>query len=267
LLKLAQANCSAELIRERSGYGDLSDRPVFIVGMPRSGTTLVEQILASHPEACAVGERADFTHALSEFLRAHPDLASSLGSLTQMHFRWLGAEYLRRISEAPGARERARKIVNKYPFNFAAMGVIHMALPNARFIHVRRSPVDTCLSCYSHLFKDIAFSYDLGELGRYYRAYHALMAHWRAALPTGVLVEVDYEALVTDFEPHARRLLDHCGLEWNDACTDFYLTPRHVVTASAAQVRKPLFQTSLKRWRPDRTHIAPLLDALGPLAD
>ncbi len=159
---------------------------------------------------------------------------------------------------------RARRITDKMPANFRYAGLIHLALPNARIVHMRRDPVDTCLSCFSILFGgDQPFTYDLGELGRYYRAYQRLMEHWRAVLPPGVMIEVQYEALVGDFEPEARRILAHCGLEWNEACLDFHQTERPVHTASSVQVRQPIYRSSVGRWRPDAEELRPLLDALA----
>jgi hypothetical protein len=140
-----------------------------------------------------------------------------------------------------------------------------LALPNARIIHVRRDPVDTCLSCFSKLFVAVmlSFTYDLAELGRYYRAYDALMAHWRRVLPAGVMLEVQYEDLVGDFEPQVRRILDHCGLKWEESCRRFQLTQRPVKTASSTQVRQPLYRAAIGWSQPYRAMMAPLLDALG----
>jgi hypothetical protein len=171
---------------------------------------------------------------------------------------------VRRIDvEVPDASSYGR-ITDKYPFNFINVGLIHLALPNARFIHSRRSPVEVCLSIYSRIFQDVPFGYDLGELGRYYRAYDALMAHWREALPPGVMIEVQYEDLVNDLEGNVRRMLAHCGLDWDERCLAFHQTQRQVNTASASQVRKPLFRTSLERWRPAAELLQPLYDGLGP---
>ena len=150
------------------------------------------------------------------------------------------------------------------PSNFLFVGLIHLALPNARIIHARRNPIDTCLSCFSKLFAgEQPFAYDLGELGRYYCAYDRLMAHWRALLPEGVMLEVDYEAVVGDLEGQARRIVAHCGLDWNDRCLEFYKTERAVRTASLVQVRQPIYQSSISRWQPYAQLITPLLQALG----
>ena len=150
------------------------------------------------------------------------------------------------------------------PGNFQHIGLIYLTLPQARIIHVRRDPRDTCLSCYSWLFESgLEFTYDLGELGRYYRAYEAMMAHWRAVLPEGAMLEVQYEALVGNFEEEARRILEHCGLEWDERCLEFHKTKRRVRTASAVQVRQPLYKSSIGRWQPYKEQLRPLLDALG----
>jgi hypothetical protein len=150
------------------------------------------------------------------------------------------------------------------PPNYLFVGPIHLALPNARIIHTRRDPVDTCLSCFSKLFAGhLPHAYDLGELGRYYRAYARLMAHWREVLPPGVMLEVDYEDVVADLETAARRIVAHCGLDWHPGCLDFHLTDRPVRTASATAVRQPLYRGAVGRWRPYAPMLRPLLDALG----
>jgi hypothetical protein len=150
------------------------------------------------------------------------------------------------------------------PANFRLAGLIHLALPNARIVHTVRDPIDTCLSCFSKLFAgDQPYCCDLGELGRYYHAYEALMAHWRNVLPARVMLDVQYEAVVDDIEREARRIIAHCGLEWDDACLSFYKTRRVIRTASAAQTRRPIYNTSVGRWRPYGGMIGPLIDALG----
>jgi hypothetical protein len=150
------------------------------------------------------------------------------------------------------------------PANFRFAGLIHLALPNARIIHTMRDPLDTCLSCLGVLFGGSQpYAYDLGELGRYYRAYADLMEHWRRLLPAGVLLEVQYEGLVRDFEPEARRILAHCGLDWHSDMLAFHRTERPVRTASMSQVRQPLYQSAIGRWQHHRQRLRPLLDALG----
>jgi hypothetical protein len=150
------------------------------------------------------------------------------------------------------------------PGNFLHVGLVHLVLPNARIIHARRNPVDTCLSCFARLFGDEQqFSYDLGKLGRYCRGYESLMAHWSAVLPPGAMLEVHYEQVVVDLEQQARRVVAYCGLEWDDACLRFYETKRIVHTSSAAQVRQPIYRSAVGRWRPYRQWLGPLLDELG----
>ncbi len=244
-----------------------SDAPIFVIGMPRSGSTLIEQILASHPVIFGAGERRDFVKATAAFVAAHHDgrgEQQTLAGMSATDLRELGQDYLRRIATVSAYQPaQHHRFVDKAPLNFIHVGLIHLALPNARFIHSRRAPIETCLSCYSKLFEEVPFSYDLGELGRYYRAYDALMAHWRAVLPTGVMLEVDYETLVDDFDAQARRMVAHCGLEWDPACAAFHRNPRAVATSSAEQVRQPLYRHALKRWQPAPELLQPLLDGLG----
>jgi tetratricopeptide (TPR) repeat protein len=257
---------SAELLKSRAGFGNPSERPIFIVGMMRSGSTLVEQILASHPEVFAAGERPDFSAAYQEVCRSldpqaiSPDIPPFF---TGEQIRQLGDRYLARL-EALTAGRAALRITDKMLSNFSAIGLIRLALPNARILHTVRDPIDTCLSSFSQLFSDDQpFTYDFGELGRYYRAYARLMEHWRRILPEGAFLDVRYEELVADFESQVRRILDYCGLEWNDACLSFYDTDRPVRTASQLQVRQPLYTSSVGRWRPGGTILRPLLEGLG----
>jgi len=154
------------------------------------------------------------------------------------------------------------------PGNFMFVGLIHLALPDARIIHVRRDPRDTCLSCYSKLFSAPQdFTYDLAELGRYYRHYDALMAHWCAVLPADRMLEIHYEDVIDDLESSARRIVAHCGLEWNPACIAFHESTRAVRTASASQVRRPIYRSSEGRWRQYGAHLKPLLAALGSMIE
>jgi tetratricopeptide (TPR) repeat protein len=258
----------AELMRSKAGQGDPSSLPVFILGMPRSGSTLIEQILASHPKILGGGERLDLRDALNSFGEA-ASVALPFPEVfvvaTGEELRRLGTGYLDRLNAAAGAADLWQRITDKMPANFRLVGLIHLALPNARIVHTCRDPVDTCLSCFSTLFGgDQPFAYDLGELGRYYRFYSSLMEHWRRVLPEGVMLDVQYEELIADFEPQARRMVAHCGLEWHDACRAYDKTTRPVKTASSAQVRRPIYRSSVGRWRPDADTLKPLLDGLGP---
>jgi tetratricopeptide (TPR) repeat protein len=240
--------------------GDPSELPVFVVGMPRSGTTLIEQILASHSKVFGAGEREDIP-ALASTLTAPRGAKFPEAAATLMPGDWrrLGARYLEALRAAAPAAER---IVDKMPLNFLYLGLIHLALPRARIIHVRRDPVDTCWSCFSRLFSgNLVFTYELGELGRYYRAYERLMAHWRAVLPKDVMLEVAYEDVVDDLEGQTRALLAHCGLEWEAACLSFHETQRPVQT-SIAEVRRPIYRGSVGHSRHYRPHLGALLEAL-----
>ena len=258
---------TTEFLQQRQGVGASSDAPIFVVGMPRSGSTLIEQILSSHPQVFGKGERRDFAAAVTQFVAEHHAGRSELETLAALspdQYKQLGEAYLTRLSQISGVAEHHSKIVDKALLNFIHIGLIHLALPNARFIHSRRAPIETCLSCFSRWFDEVPFSYELGELGRYYRAYDALMAHWRAVLPQGVMLEVQYEELVVDFDTQAHRMVEHCGLTWDDACSAFYDNARGIATSSAAQVRQPLYRHALTRKLPTRQLLQPLLDGLGP---
>ncbi len=255
------------LIAEKSGHGDPSAVPIFVLGMPRSGTTLVEQILASHPDIHGAGELV----FLDEILGAVPDASGRMAPYPQYvagldgrAIRQFGARYAAALSRlAPGAT----RVTDKMPGNFFFVGMIHLALPNAKIVHTVRNPVDTCLSCFSNLFSGaMDFTYDLAELGRHYARYQRLMAHWRRVLPPGTILDVRYEDVVADLEGQARRLLDHCGLAWDDRCLAFNETARPIRTASASQVRQPIFGHSVERWRVYEKELAPLLRELGPAA-
>ena len=252
-----------EFMRSHASEGATSGLPIFILGMPRSGTTLIEQILASHPDVHGGGERPDFENAVTGiFATKRNDIAylDCIRTLTKSKLQELGSRYLATLrSVAPGAS----RITDKLPGNFRFVGLIHLALPNARIIHVRRDPIDTCLSCFTKLFSgELSYTYSLEELGRYYQAYAKLMSHWRQVLPAGAMLDVDYEALVADIEGQARRLVAYCGLAWHDRCVDFHRTKRPIRTASVAQVRQPIYTSSVGRWRPYRHLLRPLLEAL-----
>jgi hypothetical protein len=237
---------------------------VFVVGMPRSGTTLVEQILASHPAVFGAGELELMPRAVAGLRAAHPEAAfpDLAAMLDDADLRALGARYLAGLDRI--APPEAARVTDKLPLNFVHVGLIHLALPGARLVHVRRDPLDTCVSCYSKLFAgNQPFAYDLGELGRYYRAYTSVMAHWRRVLPPGVLLELDYEAVVADLERAARRLVAHCGLGWDDACLAFHRTERPIRTASALQVRRPLYTEAIGRAAAYAPWLAPLIAALS----
>ena len=262
LLKLVRTTFTPELMQQKSGGGCHSDTPVFVIGMPRSGTTLVEQILASHSKVYGAGEIETFEQAIAT-LRSRNGIAQEfpdmVAAMSPEALSRLGSHYVELTTSAAPATER---IVDKHVRNFKNVGLIHLALPNARIIHLRRDPFDTCFSCFSLLFIDAPFTYDLGELGRYYLGYATLMEHWRSVLPHGVMIEVQYEELVADLDGQARAIVDHCGLKWEDACLAFHKTPRPVKTASSVQVRQPIYRTSVGRWRRYENFLQPLMEAL-----
>ena len=247
------------------GAGDPSAVPIFVLGMPRSGTTLTEQIIASHPDVYGAGELHDLLKVAhrktAPAATAFPDNLRSLDPATLT--AW-GAEYVAGLKQrAPDAP----RITDKMPANYFAVGLIHLMLPNAKIIHVNRNPVDTCLSCFTRLFnRKQEHTYDLAELGNYYVDYARLMEHWRKALPAGAFLDINYEDIVADHEAQARHLIEYCGLEWNDACLDFHKTKRSIRTASLTQVRQPIYASSVERWRHYEKFLEPLLDALGDLA-
>lgn len=256
-------NFDAAALDRLRGGGDPSHLPIFILGMPRSGTTLVEQIISSYPGIHGAGELSDLKEITSRNIAgaAYPD---NLHLLDQAQLAAWGAEYVAGLQRRAPA---ARRITDKMPGNFLAVGLIHLMLPNAKIIHVNRNPADTCLSCFTQLFKDgQKFTYDLAELGRYYGDYARLMDHWRNLLPKNAFLDVQYEDIVADQEAHSRRIIEYCGLDWDDACLDFHRNKRPVKTASMAQVRQPIYRSSLERWRPYEQFLEPLFSALGDLA-
>jgi tetratricopeptide (TPR) repeat protein len=245
------------LFERFAGPGAPSAAPIFIVGMPRSGGTLIEQVLASHPKVQAGGEPRHVDDLVADLGGAYPEAVATFG---RDQFAALGRAYLDRALGASGAGRVTDKAANLY----LRVGLIHLMLPNARIIHCRRDPVDTCLSCYSKLFTaGQAFTYDLAELGDYYRRYAGLMDHWRAALSPETFIEVEYEAVVDDLEGQARRLIAHCGLDWDPNCLRFHETERAVRTASLNQVRQPIYRSSVGRWKRFRDELTPLRTALG----
>jgi tetratricopeptide (TPR) repeat protein len=262
----AQSEFTAELFRGSQFKGHPSSLPVFIVGMPRSGSTLVEQILASHPQVFGGGELRYFQIIVGELQTIFHDsnhLLAQTSRTTGNDLSEFGARYVAAIEHlAPTALHITDKMLD----NFAFAGLIHLVLPNAPIIHTIRDPVDTCVSCFSQLFTvGQNYAYDLVELGRYFRHYKDLMTHWRRVLPPGRILDVDYEDVVADLEGAARRIVAHCGLAWDPRCLDFHRTERAVRTASAVQVRQPLYKSSVERWRKYEAFLGPLLAELEPI--
>jgi tetratricopeptide (TPR) repeat protein len=246
----------AERIRRFTGTGAKSEVPVFVLGMPRSGTTLVEQVLAAHPEVHGAGELSTVMRLVQKM--PYPACIERYGA---EQFAAFGRQYLAETTALASGKAR---IVDKMPANFLHAGLIHLALPGARIIHCRRAPLDTCLSCYAKLFTaEQDFCYDLTELGRFYRGYQRLTDHWRKVLPPHAFIEIDYADMVGDLETSARRLVDFLDLAWSDACLEFHRSDRPIKTASMNQVRQPIYNSSLGRAEAYRKHLAPLIDALG----
>lgn len=246
------------------GSGNPSDVPIFIIGMPRSGTTLVEQILASHPGVIAGGE-LHHLHLSVDAVLASPSngrtLPERIAGLRSENLGEIGERYLSQIRPLAGGRSR---VTDKLPANALLAGLVHAVLPNAKIIHCTRDPIDTCLSCFTTSFgRRVPYSTDLTALGRYYRAQTELMDHWRSLLPAECFLDLRYEDVIADLEGQARRLTSHCGLPWDSHCVQFHKTRRSVNTASVAQVRKPIYESSIGRGRRYAAHLSPLISALG----
>ena len=238
--------------------------PIFIVGMPRSGSTLLEQILASCPDVHGSGELSCVSTVAEEAFRLQRrPFPLCVPDLSPEDLRRMGSRY---AELAHAHAPEVRYVTDKMPANFFYLGLIRLMLPHAKIIHAMRDPMDSCFSCYARLFADDkqAFSYDLGSLGRYYVRYAELMKHWHAVLPAGSILDVRYEDLVDDTEQEARRVLAYLDLPWDDACLEFHRNKRRVRTASAAQVQKPIYRTSLARWSHFAHQLGPLSNLLQP---
>ncbi len=244
--------------------GHTTDAPVFVLGMPRSGSTLTEQIISSHSQVFGAGEIRSFNQAMTDVIGK--DFSDSIRYpevfqfLSDDHMTRIADGYLANIPNWTGGEPR---FTDKMLTNFFYVGLIHIAMPNAKIIHIRRNPIDNCVSCFTKLFReDLPYSYDFNELAAYYKKYDALMAHWKAVLPKGAYYEQQYEDLVADVDGQARALLDFAGLDWEDQCLEFYDAKRPVKTASVAQVREPIYTRSVERWKKYGTAIQPLVNGL-----
>ena len=260
----------AAFFAKRAGTGSQARDPIFIVGLPRSGSTLVEQILASHSQVEGTMELPDLL-AMARRLGERKTRADSsvypdvLATLSRDELKALGEEYLERT--LPQRKTDKPLFIDKLPNNWAHVGLIELILPKATIIDARRHPMGCCLSGFKqHFARGQAFSYDLGDIGRYYRDYVTLMAHFDAVLP-GRVHRVIYEHMIADTEGEVRRLLDHVGLPFEDACLAFWKTDRAVRTASSEQVRQPIFGEAVDHWRHFEPWLDPLKAALGPLLD
>ncbi|HUL19559.1 MAG TPA: sulfotransferase [Steroidobacteraceae bacterium] len=257
--------CRRELFERNRDSGVPAPDPILIVGLPRSGSTLIEQILASHSAVEGTHELADIPRMVvelqgREWTFDNPRYPAVLARLGGQDFRRLGEKYLRDTSAYRSGKER---FIDKMPNNFRHIGLIHLMLPNARIIDARREPMACCFSNFKQLFAHgQEFSYSIEDIARYYRTYLELMGHWDAVLP-GRVLRVQHEDLVDDLEGNVRRILDYCGLPFEPACVEFHKTERSVRTASSEQVRQPIFRDSLDQWRRYERWLEPLREALG----
>ena len=264
-LEIIRTGFSADVYREAAlappGTVSAGKVPIFIVGMPRSGTTLMEQILAAHPEVVGAGELS----LLGELLAPLPPEVPAPGARDAWlgRLRELGERYL---EEAWKAHPRATFLVDKMPGNHRFAGLIPLMIPQAKILHMNRAPLDVCWSCFTQLFATgHEYAYDQSILGRQYVRYHRLMEHWRTVMPAGRMLEVRYEDVVANLEGETRRILTHLGLDWHERCARFYEQRQIVRTASRTQVRRPIYASSVGRWKSFEKHLAPLLQALEPI--
>jgi len=257
LVKMLKAVFTGDFLRAHAS-NNRDESPIFIVGVPRSGSSLVEQILSSHPQVQGLGETQSLLRILGNSLPFNPNgwLDPPLAAKA-----YIDAVRNEGWSQAP-------RFTDKRLINAVAIGHIHLMFPRATIINCRRDPLDTGLSCFQADFSAggwTRFSYDLASIGRYYALHREIMSHWNFVL-MGRVVNLDYEALVADPEPQIRALIDACRLPWDEACLRFHENPRPVHTVGADRVRRPIFRDSIGRWRPYRPHLAPLIDALGAYA-
>lgn len=255
-----------EFLQSLSGRGCADARPVFIVGMPRSGTTLVEQILASHSHVLGGGETAALRDSVSGFAGGTlADALDMISSAAPAELQRAGQAY---IDAALPTAAKARRCTDRRPLNFWHIGFIHLFLPNARIVHCRRNPADTCFACYRTSFIDgqYPFANDLADIGGYYRLYDDLMRHWQTVLP-GRIFDVRYEDIVGNQQEETNRLLEYCGLPWENACMSYFRSERPVVSHAAIDVRQPIYRDALRRWKRYERHLGPLFEAFDPLVD
>jgi tetratricopeptide (TPR) repeat protein len=257
--------CTREFFERRKGWGDPRTDPIFILGLPRSGSTLLEQILASHSQVEGTQELVEVQRIVLELQGREPDLdnplyPAGLTKLTKDDFAKLGERYL---ADTRIYRDGKPVFIDKMPNNFRHIGLIHLTLPNARIIDARREPMSCCFSNLKQLFANgQEFTYSVEDIARYYRTYLELMRHWDEVLP-GRVLRVHHEDVVDDLEASVRRILDYCGLDFEPACVEFHKTKRSVRTPSSEQVRQPIFRDGLEQWKKYEPWLAPLKEALG----
>jgi len=258
---------SPETMATKAGYGNFTEIPVFVLGMPRSGTTLTEQICSSHPDVYGAGEQTKLRRIANPMgfrTRSAEALRNAIVSMTVDQAQTLAGEYLSNItSQAP----TAVRIIDKMPHNFELIGLIKILFPKAKIIHCTRDAIDNCISCFGSSFNQgHGYIANLRTLGLYYREYDRLMRHWQVVFP-GTILENSYELLIADQEAQSRRLIGDLGLPWDDACLRFFDRDGSVNTPSRWQVRQPIYKSSVKRWKNYEAEIQPLIEALGDLAE
>jgi len=258
---------SKQFLNDNEGHGDAEPAPIFIVGLPRSGSTLIEQILASHSKVEGTYELPDLAltaRTIPEYPRRGITYPKNLTNIKQEKFKSLGADYIQRTQRV---RDELPFFTDKNPNNFTYVGLLHLILPNAKIINARRHPLDSCFGSFRQLFaKGQSFTYDLFDLGEYYMQYQRLMEHWHQVLP-GKVLDVKYEEVVADTENQIRRILDYCNLDWEDGCLNFHETDRDVKTASSEQVRRPIYASSVNSWRSYEPYLGDLIEILEPILE
>ena len=263
---------SQQFLEDNAGHGDPEPAPIFIIGLPRSGSTLLEQILSSHSQVDGTHELADLgavirsDRKLTSRQKYHPDETSrypkTIARFDANEFKRLGSKYIERTQRHRGD---SPFFTDKNPNNFEHVGILRLILPNAKIINARRHPLDSCYGSYKQLFaQGQPFTYDLVEIGEYYLQYQRIMDHWHDVLP-GKVLDVQYEKVVADLEGQVKRILDYCELEWEESCLRFHETDRSVKTASSEQVRRPIYTSSVNTWRHYEPHLGALIETLEPL--
>ena len=261
-LNVLKSLFTKELFSSHAKTGSQDETPIFVLGMPRSGTTLVEQILSQHPDVCGAGELVDFEQVIASIFGEVGDKTfnARIEQSDQKEISNASQDYIDRIRTHS---DTARYIINKLPNNFWFVGLIKLIFPHAKVIHCCRDAKDTCLSIFKNFFpvEGHYYAYDLRELGHYHKCYQNLMSHWHGVIP-GFVYDIQYEDLVADQEGQSKALLEHCGLEWTENCLNFHTSQRTINTATAAQVRKPIYTTSIQSWKPYKKQLAPLFESL-----
>jgi len=267
LYKKSRKVYTRKLYRDNKEYASDSTVPVFVVGMPRSGTTLTEQIIASHPDADGAGELLTISNISAKLF--------PYDELDDYKEKFIDFYQTERVKQAAGEyldvlrsnREGASRVVDKLPDNFIYLGLIHYLFPNAKIVHAIRSPLDTCLSCYFQIFREISWANHMPWVARRYRFYRLAMEYWQSVIPDGVIVESRYEELVADPYNQSRRLIESVGLDWNEDCLNYHQKSRQINTASLWQARQPVYKTSSKRWLNYAEHLVPLANELYEFLD